>query len=91
MKRVEEIKQKRQSHYMFERFKRANQIERQIDANVVKKNISMIRAPHAGKKLQKVRKMGRVVVKEDDEEESEEDMEEAQDSEEEEEMAVETN
>lgn len=88
MKRIEEIKAKRQAHFMLKRFQKANEIDKQRDRNIVEKNMSMIRAPHATKNR------SRVVVKEDlESSEEEEDREEevTMESDEEEEMALEVN
>jgi large subunit ribosomal protein L24e len=88
MKKIEEIKAKRQAHFMFERFKNANEIERQRDRNIVKRNISMIRAPHATKEIGR---KARVVVKENQESDEEDEEEMTMDTDEEEEMALEVN
>lgn len=73
MKRVEEIKQKREARFMFERFKQANRIEKERDRNIVKKNIAMIRSPAAG--LKKAKKTARVIVEEGDDDHVESDVE----------------
>lgn len=81
MKRVEEIKQKRQANFMMSRFKKANQIEREHDRRIVKRDMSLIKSPAAGLK----RIQAKVVV---EEEESDQEM---QESSEEEEAMVEVN
>ena len=91
MKKVEEIKSKRQAHFMFKRFQEANEIEKKRDRNIVRKNLSMIRAPHASPSFKGKSKARVVVTEEDEEEESEDEDEMAVESSEEEEMAVETN
>ena len=90
MKKVEEIKQKRQARFMFERFKQANRIEKERDRNIVKKNLSMIRSPAAGLKKNKI-KGAKVVIEDDDQMESgEEDIQQIATSEDEEQALVET-
>jgi len=50
MKRVEEIKEKRQSQYIFDRQKKAKQIEKEKDIKEVKRDLALIRSPAAGLK-----------------------------------------
>lgn len=50
MKRVEEIKGKRQAQYIFDRQKKAKQIEKEKDIKEVKRDIALIRSPAAGLK-----------------------------------------
>lgn len=71
MQKVEEIKQKRQAHFMLQRFQKANQIEKQIDRNIVRKNLSMVRSPAAG-----LKKKARVTIKEEVDQESDQEMDE---------------
>lgn len=85
MKRVEEIKQKRQANFMMARFKKANEIEREHDRRIVKRDMALIKSPAAGLKRQLKAK----VVVEEEEEESDHEMEET--SEEEEETMLEVN
>ncbi len=49
--RVEEIKGKRQSQYIFDRQKKARQIEKEKDIKEVKRDLALIRSPAAGKNL----------------------------------------
>ena len=49
MKRVEEIKGKRQAQYIFDRQKKARQIEKEKDIKEVKRDLALIRSPAAGK------------------------------------------
>lgn len=49
MKRVEEIKQKRQARFIMNRLNKAKELEKTQDIKEVKQNIHLIRAPHAGK------------------------------------------
>ena len=50
MKRVEEIKGRRQSQYIFDRQKKAKQIEKEKDIKEVKRDLALIRSPAAGLK-----------------------------------------
>lgn len=84
MKRVEEIKQKRQVNFMMSRFKKANEIEREHDRRIVERDMPLIKSPAAG--LKRIPK-AKVVVEE--EEETDQEMQES--SEEEEEAMVEVN
>lgn len=83
MRRVEEIKQKRQANFMMARFRKANDIEREHDKRIVKRDMALIKSPAAGLKRGKAK----VVVEE--EEESDQEMQES--SEEEEEAMLEVN
>lgn len=49
MKRVQEIKQKRQARFIMNRLKKGKQLEKEEAISEVKKNIHLIKAPHAGK------------------------------------------
>ncbi|KAG2468294.1 RLP24 protein, partial [Polypterus senegalus] len=57
MKKVEEIKRKRQARFIMNRLKKGKQLEKEEDIIEVKKNIHLIRAPHAGKAKQLEDKM----------------------------------
>ena len=48
MIRVEEIKGKRQSQYIFDRQKKARLIEKEKDIKEVKRDLALIRSPAAG-------------------------------------------
>lgn len=88
IKKIEAIKQKRQGAFMMQRFKKANEFEKQKDIREVKRDIALIKSPAAGLRVsQKSKKKAMVVVKEHDEDEE---MSEVS-SDEEEEMAVEAN
>lgn len=50
MKRVEEIKEKRQAHYIKERQHKARAIERQKDIKEVKRDLALIKSPAVGMK-----------------------------------------
>ena len=50
MKRVEEIKQKRQAHYIRERQHKARAIERMKDVKEVQRDLALIKSPAAGMK-----------------------------------------
>ena len=87
IKQVAEIRKKRVGAFMQERFRKANEYERQLDIREVKRDIALIRSPAAG-----LRKNGKVIVKEgDDDEEEDSDVEMQASSEDEEELAVEVN
>uniref|UniRef100_A0A3B3YUL7 Probable ribosome biogenesis protein RLP24 n=1 Tax=Poecilia mexicana TaxID=48701 RepID=A0A3B3YUL7_9TELE len=51
MKKVEEIKVKRQARFIMNRLKKGKQLEKEEAISEVKKNIHLIKAPHAGKGL----------------------------------------
>uniref|UniRef100_A0A8K9V8G1 Uncharacterized protein n=1 Tax=Oncorhynchus mykiss TaxID=8022 RepID=A0A8K9V8G1_ONCMY len=48
MKKVEEIKQKQQAKFIMNRLKKGKQLEKEEAISEVKKNIHLIKAPHAG-------------------------------------------
>ncbi|XP_051896402.1 probable ribosome biogenesis protein RLP24 [Pristis pectinata] len=54
MKRVEEIKQKRQARFIMNRLKKNKELQTKADIKEVKQNIHLIKAPHAenSKKLE---------------------------------------
>ncbi|KAM6350886.1 putative ribosome biogenesis protein RLP24 isoform 1-T1 [Alca torda] len=47
MKRVEEIKQKRQARFIMNRLKKSKELQKAEDIKEVKQNIHLLRAPHA--------------------------------------------
>ncbi|XP_015275228.1 PREDICTED: probable ribosome biogenesis protein RLP24, partial [Gekko japonicus] len=57
MKRVEEIKQRRQAKFIMNRLKKGKELQKAQDIKEVKQNIHLIRAPHAGKAKQLEDKM----------------------------------
>uniref|UniRef100_A0A8B9PJJ4 Probable ribosome biogenesis protein RLP24 n=1 Tax=Apteryx owenii TaxID=8824 RepID=A0A8B9PJJ4_APTOW len=57
MKRVEEIKQKRQARFIMNRLKKSKELQKAEDIKEVKQNIHLLRAPHAGKPKQLEDKM----------------------------------
>ncbi|XP_044294960.1 probable ribosome biogenesis protein RLP24 [Varanus komodoensis] len=57
MKRVEEIKQKRQAKFIMTRLKKGKELQKAQDVQEVKQNIHLIRAPHAGGAKQLEEKM----------------------------------
>uniref|UniRef100_A0A8D0GHA8 Probable ribosome biogenesis protein RLP24 n=1 Tax=Sphenodon punctatus TaxID=8508 RepID=A0A8D0GHA8_SPHPU len=57
MKRVEEIKRKRQAKFIMNRLKKSKELQKAQDIKEVKQNIHLIRAPHAGKAKQLEEKM----------------------------------
>ena len=71
MKRVEEIKGKRQAQYIFDRQKKARKIEKEKDIKEVQRDMALIRSPAAGmKRVAKEMEMGEDM--EDEEHHSEE-------------------
>ena len=50
MKRVDEIQEKRQAQYIFDRQKKARKIEKEKDIKEVKRDLALIRSPAAGMK-----------------------------------------
>ncbi|XP_038606210.1 probable ribosome biogenesis protein RLP24 [Tachyglossus aculeatus] len=52
MKRVEEIKQKRQAKFIMNRLKKSKELQKVQDIKEVKQSIHLIRAPLAGKRLE---------------------------------------
>ncbi|XP_072888974.1 probable ribosome biogenesis protein RLP24 [Hemitrygon akajei] len=71
MKRVEEIKQKRQARFIMNRLKKNKELQTKADIKEVKQNIHLIKAPHA----EKSKKLEEKIV-----ETLQEDMEMAEDS-----------
>ena len=69
MKRVEEIKGKRQAHHIRERQKKARAIERMKDVKEVQRDLPLIKSPAAG-----LKRPARDMEVEEDEEEEEEDL-----------------
>uniref|UniRef100_A0AAQ4RR55 Probable ribosome biogenesis protein RLP24 n=2 Tax=Gasterosteus aculeatus TaxID=69293 RepID=A0AAQ4RR55_GASAC len=57
MKRVEEIRRKRQARFIMNRLKKGKQLDKEAAITEVKKNIHLIKAPHAGKAKQMEAKM----------------------------------
>jgi large subunit ribosomal protein L24e len=89
MKRVDMIKQKRESHFVGQRFRKANAFERERDRREVQRDMALIKSPAAGLKG-KSKSKSRVVVKREKEgeeaEESDEESEMEESSEDEEAM-----
>jgi len=52
MKKVEEIKQKRQAHFVMNRLKKGKELQKEMDVKEVQRNLALIRSPAAG--LQRV-------------------------------------
>ena len=84
MKRVDMIRQKRESHYLMQRLRKGTVFERQRDFKEVKRDMSLIKSPAAGLKRDKSK--GKVVVMKDGEDESEDEEMAAESSESEAEM-----
>ncbi|XP_070983798.1 probable ribosome biogenesis protein RLP24 [Oncorhynchus clarkii lewisi] len=62
MKKVEEIKQKQQAKFIMNRRKKGKQLEKEEAISEVKKNIHLIKAPHAGQAKQLEEKMWKWVM-----------------------------
>lgn len=69
MKRVEEIKQKRQARYVMNRLKKGKELEKEKDIKEVQRNLCLIRSPAAG--LARSEKKLVEVIENDEEMESE--------------------
>uniref|UniRef100_A0A670KJI7 Probable ribosome biogenesis protein RLP24 n=2 Tax=Podarcis TaxID=42163 RepID=A0A670KJI7_PODMU len=57
MKRVEEIKRRRQAKFIMNRLKKGKELQKAQDIKEVKQNIHLLRAPHAGKSKELEEKM----------------------------------
>uniref|UniRef100_A0A1A9X2N0 Probable ribosome biogenesis protein RLP24 n=1 Tax=Glossina brevipalpis TaxID=37001 RepID=A0A1A9X2N0_9MUSC len=55
IKRVNEIKDRRQNHFVINRLRKGRQVEIQMDVKDVQRNISLIRSPAAGLKERRAR------------------------------------
>lgn len=66
MKRVEEIKQKRQALYIMNRLKKGKEVEKEKDIKEVQRNLSLIKSPAAGK-VKMEQKLVEVVEESDEE------------------------
>jgi large subunit ribosomal protein L24e len=62
IKRVEKIRQRRQSHYMMQRLRKGRELETQRDIKEVQRDLSLIRSPAAG--LKQRRAMEESIVEE---------------------------
>ena len=81
MKRVDMIRQKRESHYVMQRLRKGTVFERERDRKEVKRDMALIKSPAAGLKRDKTK--GKVIITregEDDDEEQSEDEEMAAES-----------
>jgi len=67
MKRVDMIRQKRESHFLMTRLRKGTVFERERDRKEVKRDMALIKSPAAGLKREKSK--GKVVVVRDEEEE----------------------
>ena len=75
MKRVDMIRQKRESHYLMQRLRKGTVFERERDRKEVARDMSLIRSPAAGLVREKRKEKGKVLVMRDGEdEESDEEM-----------------
>ena len=67
MKRVTEIKEKRQAHFIHERQHKARAIERMKDVKEVQRDLALIKSPAAGlKRPSKEMEMDEDMIEEDD-------------------------
>ncbi|CAH1254814.1 RSL24D1 [Branchiostoma lanceolatum] len=66
MKRVEDIKSKRQAQFILNRLKKGKELQKEADIQEVKKNISLIKSPAA--RAQKLEEKMAQVIKESDQE-----------------------
>ncbi|CAL1526538.1 unnamed protein product [Lymnaea stagnalis] len=66
MKRIEEIKARRQSHFIANRLKKGKELRKEADRKEVEKNIHLIKSPAAGLKQKK--QMVEIVTERDVEE-----------------------
>ena len=53
MKRIEQIRQKRQAQFMMERLRKGRELELQRDVKEVQRDLSLIKSPAAGLKERK--------------------------------------
>ncbi len=87
IKRIDSIKQKRESHYLWQRLKKGTVFERERDRKEVKRDMALIKSPAAGLRVKRKAKV--IVERETDhqkEEESDEDQQMVESSENEEEL-----
>jgi large subunit ribosomal protein L24e len=86
MKRIDSIKQKRESHYLWQRLKKGTVFERERDLKEVKRDMALIKSPAAGLRVKHKAKV--IVEREtgDKEEESDEDQQMVESSENESEL-----
>ncbi|XP_053200212.1 probable ribosome biogenesis protein RLP24 [Panonychus citri] len=85
MKRVTEIRRRRESEFIMKRLRKANAIEKERDIKEVKRDLALIKSPAAGMKRERRKEKSKVIVRFEDEMEDE-----SENSQEEEEMAVES-
>lgn len=71
MKRITEIKEKRQGHFIMERLRKGREVEIQMDVKDVQRNITLIRSPAIGLKERRAKEEAEeaALMEEDDEEE----------------------
>lgn len=68
MKRIEEIKVRRQNQHIINRLKKGKELRKAEDFKEVEKNLSLIRAPGAPSAKRLEKKLVQVIKEEDDEE-----------------------
>ncbi|XP_013409451.1 probable ribosome biogenesis protein RLP24 [Lingula anatina] len=66
MKRIEEIKTKRQNQFILNRLKKGKELRKAEDVKEVEKNIHLIKSPAVGKKVPRLEQ--KLVIEESDEE-----------------------
>ena len=71
MKRITEIKEKRQGHFIMERLRKGHKVEVEMDVKDVQRNIALIRSPAIGLKERRAKEEAEesALMEEDDEEE----------------------
>merc|ERR1712221_29635 len=81
MKRIDEIKTRRQNQHILNRLKKGKEVRKMADIKEVQKNINLIRPPAAAQKRKRELERGKVEVTmdADEEEEEDEEMEESED------------
>lgn len=73
MKRITEIKQRRQNQFILNRLKKGKQLRKEADIKEVEKNIHLIKSPAAGLKKKRLEKRLVEVIHEEEDVKMEED------------------
>lgn len=68
MKKVEQIKQKRQATHIMQRLRKGRELEQERDVKEVQRDLSLIKSPAAGLKERKEREANEEKVEENEEE-----------------------
>lgn len=71
MKKITEIKEKREGHFIMERLRKGREVELQMDVKEVQRNISLIRSPAIGLKERRAKEEAEeaLLMEQDSEEE----------------------